>query len=91
MISMLVVVWASIAVFTVNPLTTFAFVPGVPTSFHNVAPTTRLSMAIDYNDPLVAEEFANVQPMDFDDVEAELRAKGIPVAATLSYVAHLLC
>ena len=40
-------------------------------------------MAIDYNDPVVAAEFANVQPMDFDEVEAELRQKGIPVSATI--------
>jgi hypothetical protein len=90
MLSILVVVLASIAVFTVDPQKTFAFVPGVPNSLHNGVPSIRLSMAIDYNDPVVAEEFANVQPMDFDDVEAELRAKGIPVPATLSYVARLL-
>ena len=42
-----------------------------------------LKMAIDYNDPIVAEEFANVQPMTFEDVETELRAKGIPVPPTM--------
>ena len=31
-------------------------------------------MAIDYNDPVVAEEFAKVQPMSFEDVEEELQA-----------------
>lgn len=41
-----------------------------------------LRMAIDYNDPVVAEEFAKVQPMDFDDVEAELMDKGIPLPPT---------
>jgi hypothetical protein len=40
-------------------------------------------MAIDYNDPLVAEEFANVQPMAFEDVEAELSGKGISVPPTM--------
>lgn len=40
-------------------------------------------MAIDYNDPVVAEEFAKVQPMDYDDVEAELKEKGIPVSPTM--------
>jgi len=44
---------------------------------------TALRMAIDYNDPVVAEEFANVQPMAFEDVEAELRQKGIPVPPTM--------
>lgn len=82
--SILVVILGSIAV--AFPQKTFAFVPGIPTtspSFKD-AISTRLSMAIDYNDPLVAEEFANVQPMDFDEVEAELRAKGIPVPATIT-------
>ena len=58
-----------------------AFVPSYPTirTSHS-----GLQMAIDYNDPVVAAEFANVQPMDFDEVEAELRAKGIPVTATIT-------
>jgi hypothetical protein len=43
-----------------------------------------LLMAIDYNDPVVAEEFALVQPMDFDDVEAELQEKGIRVPASMN-------
>jgi hypothetical protein len=87
---MLAAAVASIAFFTVSPQTTFAFAPGIPITLHNGVITTKLSMAIDYNDPLVTEEFAKVQPMDFDDVEAELRAKGIPVPATISYVARLL-
>ena len=45
--------------------------------------SSSLNMAIDYNDPVVAEEFANVQPMTFEDVETELRAKGIPVPPTM--------
>lgn len=45
---------------------------------------TRLAMAIDYKDPVVAEEFAKVQPMEFDDVEAELMEKGIPVPAAMN-------
>lgn len=40
--------------------------------------------ALDYNDPIVAEEFAKVQPMDFDDVEEELLSKGIPVPAAMN-------
>jgi hypothetical protein len=66
-----------------------AFVPAIPNTRtiqqHDVGYQCRLRMAIDYNDPVVAAEFANVQPMDFDDVETELRAKGIPVAATMRY------
>jgi hypothetical protein len=60
-----------------------AFIPAYPTMRTSVI-HSGLQMAIDYNDPVVAAEFANVQPMDFDDVEAELRAKGIPVSATIS-------
>jgi hypothetical protein len=41
-------------------------------------------MAIDYNDPVVAEEFAKVQPMDFDDVEEELQQEGIRVPAAMN-------
>lgn len=40
--------------------------------------------AIDYNDPVVAEEFAKVQPMDFEDVEDELQRSGIRVPATMN-------
>jgi hypothetical protein len=40
-------------------------------------------MAIDYNDPMVAEEFSKVQPMDYDDVAAELITKGIKVPPTM--------
>jgi hypothetical protein len=58
-----------------------AFLPSSVT--RTVAPRCSLQMAIDYNDPVVAEEFSKVQPMAFEDVEAELRAKGIPVPATV--------
>ena len=40
--------------------------------------------ALDYNNPVVAEEFAKVQPMDFDDVEAELLQSGIRVPTTMN-------
>jgi len=40
--------------------------------------------AIDYNDPVVAEEFANVQPLSFEDVEDELRQQGIPVSQAMN-------
>lgn len=40
--------------------------------------------AIDYNDPVVAEEFAKVQPMDLDDVEEELLQTGIKAPATMN-------
>lgn len=40
--------------------------------------------ALDYNDPVVAEEFANVQPMAFEDVESELMSSGIRVPPTMN-------
>jgi hypothetical protein len=43
-------------------------------------------MAIDYNNPAVAEEYALVQPMDYDDVVAELRNQGAAVSAAMTYV-----
>lgn len=45
--------------------------------------TTALK-ALDYNDPVVAEEFANVQPMAFEDVEEELQQSGIRVPPTMN-------
>ena len=41
-------------------------------------------MAINYNDPVVAQEFAQVQPLSFEEVEAELQEKGIPVSPTMN-------
>ena len=40
--------------------------------------------AVDYNDPVVAEEFAAVQPMAFEDVEEELMTSGIRVPPTMN-------
>lgn len=60
-----------------------AFLP-MPTSTNSVRPqnTLALQMAIDYNDPVVAEEFAKVQPMAYEDVEVELNQKGIRLSPT---------
>jgi hypothetical protein len=46
--------------------------------------STRVNMAIDYNDPVVAQEFSQVQPMAFEDVEYELRTSGIRVPPTMN-------
>eukprot|EP00529_Nitzschia_sp_RCC80_P027851 CAMPEP_0113452534 /NCGR_PEP_ID=MMETSP0014_2-20120614/6896_1 /TAXON_ID=2857 /ORGANISM="Nitzschia sp." /LENGTH=258 /DNA_ID=CAMNT_0000343909 /DNA_START=149 /DNA_END=926 /DNA_ORIENTATION=+ /assembly_acc=CAM_ASM_000159 len=45
---------------------------------------TALSMAIDYNDPVVAEEFNKVQPLSYDEVEEELMASGIRAPPTMN-------
>jgi len=59
-----------------------------PSSFNNIrtiAPRVPTALfAIDYNDPVVAEEFAKVQPMDLDAVEAELQETGIRAPATMN-------
>ena len=41
-------------------------------------------MAVDYNDPVVAEEFANVQPMSYEEVEEELQQSGIRASPTMN-------
>ena len=46
--------------------------------------TCSLKMAIDYNDPVVAQEFANVQPLSYEEVEEELRQSGIRPSATMN-------
>lgn len=46
--------------------------------------TTSLSMALDYNDPVVAEEFAKVQPMTYEDVAEELQRSGVRPGPTMN-------
>lgn len=41
-------------------------------------------MAIDYNDPVVAEELAKIQPLDFDAVEAALQQEGVPCPPSIN-------
>jgi len=52
--------------------------------FGNVRKSSALNMALDYNDPVVGEEFAKVQMMDIDDVEDELMMTGIKAPATMN-------
>lgn len=61
----------------------------VPSSFNTnirkIAPRAPTALfAIDYNDPVVAEEFAKVQPMELDAVEEELLLTGISAPATMN-------
>jgi len=46
--------------------------------------STALPMAIDYNDPVVAEEFNNVQPMSYEEVEEELSMSGVRGSADMN-------
>jgi len=45
---------------------------------------TALNMALDYNDPVVAEEFAQVQGLSWDEIEEELNESGIPAPPAMS-------
>lgn len=45
---------------------------------------TSLRMAIDYNDPVVAEEFAKVQPLTYDEVAEELQQSGVRPGPTMN-------
>jgi hypothetical protein len=45
---------------------------------------TALRMAIDYNNPVVAEEFNKVQPMSYEEVEEELMESGIRAPPTMN-------
>ena len=64
-----------------------AWVPAAP-ALHTRAPragaATSLRMAIDYNDPVVAEEFAKVQPLTFEEMAEELQDKGIRVSQAMT-------
>ncbi|CAJ1940304.1 unnamed protein product [Cylindrotheca closterium] len=56
----------------------------VPVSSMTRASRTALPMAIDYNDPVVAAEFANVQPLTYEEVEAELQECGVRPSAAMN-------
>lgn len=49
----------------------------LPTTSFTRRITTALPMALDYNDPIVAEEFNAVQPMTYEEVEEELMMSGV--------------
>ena len=51
---------------------------------HAASSQTSLYMAIDYNDPVVAEEFAKVQPLSYEEVEAELQESGVRASAAMN-------
>jgi hypothetical protein len=60
------------------------------TSFSNARPaaftraTSKLQMALDYNDPVVAEELNQVQILSYDEMEEQLNESGIPVPAAMN-------
>jgi len=54
------------------------FSSGASRSFVSHANTnTVLSMALDYNDPIVGAEFAAIQPLTYEEVEEELLMSGV--------------
>ncbi len=68
-------------------LASFPSCSGLPLRRTNTAgasTSTSLGMALDYNDPVVAEEFGKVQTMEFEEVEEELLESGIPVGPTMN-------
>ena len=52
----------------------------IPNSHDPIA----IIIAVPFADPVVAAEFAQVQPMAFEDVEEELQESGIRVGATMN-------
>merc|ERR1719343_927226 len=44
---------------------------------------TQMKMAIDYNDPVVMEEFNAIQTMEYDEVVAELSQNGVRAPADM--------
>jgi hypothetical protein len=66
-----------------SPTTTTIF-PTRAVSARQQLTTTALRMAIDYNDPVVAEEFANVQSLSWDEIESELNESGIPAPPAMN-------
>lgn len=48
--------------------------------------TGTLSMAMDYNDPVVGEEFAKVQGMTLQEVEKECESHGVPVSMLMNEI-----
>lgn len=51
-----------------------------------------LRMALNYNDPVVGQELAKVQPMSFEEVEAELAGQGIRVSQAMNEMdVKLMC
>jgi len=67
----------SLAFFLVLPFTAIAWAPASTGKFGSRSMHTIRPMAIDYNDPIVAAEFVNVQPMTWDEVEEELQQSGV--------------
>jgi len=61
--------------------TVIAWAP-VPTT--NFGRTTSLHMALNYNDPAVAEEFNAVQPLSYEEVEEELAQSGVGGASDMN-------
>jgi len=62
----------------------YAWMPVAPLKNARIASRTSLNMALDYNDPVVAEEFAKVQPLSYDEVEEELLESGIRAPPTMN-------
>lgn len=71
------------AAWTLSPTMT-TFFPARAASARQQPTTTALRMAIDYNDPVVAEEFAAVQGLSWEEIETELNESGIPAPPAMN-------
>lgn len=59
--------------------------PNYRSSINKVSSSsTSLFMALNYNDPVVAEEFAKTQTMTLEECESEISKMGIPVPKTMN-------
>lgn len=54
-----------------------AWAPMATLKFSGRSMQSNMKMALDYNDPVVAEEFGQVQAMSWDEVEEELQQSGV--------------
>jgi len=55
-----------------------------PSLSRRISNPTFLKMALDYNDPVVSEEFTKVQQLEFEEVEKALLEYGIPIPASVN-------
>jgi len=80
-----------LSLFYLIPSPSRAWTPPVPNAFsarrqqrRRYSSSSRVQMAIDYNDPVVAEEFSKVQNLSWDEIEEELNESGIRAPATMN-------
>ena len=66
------------------PATTALLLPNAALRLPAAPRAPIIRCALDYKDPVVAEEFGLVQGMDYEEVEEEITSAGIPVPPTMN-------